>query len=135
MTSRITGFYINPETDTAEVRTVDNTLAAFYKLLGCSSIEMVERTIGTRRRTARTFYVLCDEEGALVDDPKISAINDLGDPMLVGPLFIVKGDDLTPEFTSLTVEELDFIRRHVHHLSTRNHPEGWHMLTCCKYPQ
>lgn len=135
MSEKITGFFIDPETNTAEPRTVDNTPAAFYKLLDCSSLEVVERSIGARRRSSRVFYILCDEEGALVDDPKISAINDLGDPMLVGPLFIVKGDDYTPEFTSLTTEEMAFIRWHVHHLRTRLHPEGWQTLTTCEYPR
>lgn len=132
MTSRITGFYINPETDTAEARTIEHSLNGFYKLLDCTSIETVARTIGAGR-SAREFIIVCDEEGALVDDPLISAINDLGDPMLVGPLFIVREDEDTSDLLSLGDEDVAFIRRHVHHLSTRNHPEGWHMLTCCWY--
>lgn len=139
MSKQIKAFYIDPETDTAEPRTVEDSLSAFYQLLHCSSIEIVTRRIGSAYRTGaygrgyRRYSIICDEEGALIEDPKISAINDYGDVMLVGSLLIVGLPDDEGELTDLTDDDIKHIRRYVMPLSTRRHPEGWYMLTSCDY--
>lgn len=133
MTELLTGFFIDPATNTAEPRTIEHSLDAFYRLLNCSGIETVCRTVGTGHNI-KPFVIVCDEEGALVEDPLISAISDVGDIMMVGPLFVVSEDVNTGELASLDGEDVTFIRRHVHHLKTYLHPGGWHMLTCCEYP-
>ena len=132
MSKQIKAFYIDPETNTAEPRTVEDSLSSFYKLLHCSSIEIVARRIGSGRE-ARVFNVICDEEGALIEDPLISAIDDYGDVMLVGSLLIVGLADDEGELTDLTDADIKHIRNHVMPLSTRHHPEGWQMLTSCHY--
>ena len=139
MSKQIKAYYIDPETDTAEPRTVEDSLTSFYQLLHCSSIEIVTRRVGHARqigpyeRRFRKYSIICDEEGALIEDPKISAINDYGDVMLVGSLLIVGLPDDDGELTDLTDDDIKHISRNVMSLSTRNHPEGWYMLTSCDY--
>lgn len=136
---QLKAFYIDPATDTAEPRTVEDSLSSFYQLLHCSSIEIVTRRIGAAQRTGscgrtyREYSIICDEEGALLEDPLISAIDDYGNVMLVGSLLIVGLPDDEGELTGLTDEDIKHIRYNVMPLSTRRHPEGWHMLTSCSY--
>lgn len=138
MSKQIKAYYIDPETNTAEPRTIEDSLTSFYQLLHCSSIEIVTRRIGAARtgphgRGYRRYSIICDEEGALLEDPKISAINDYGDVMLVGSLLIVGLPDDEGELTDLMDEDIKHIRHYVMPLSTRRHPEGWYMLTSCDY--
>lgn len=128
----IKAFYIDPKTDTAEPRTVEDSLDTFYQLLHCRVIDIVTRRIGFGRGS-RVFDIICDEEGALIEDPLISAIDDFGDAMLVGSLLIVGLADDEGELTDLTDADIKHIRKHVMPLSTRRHPEGWQMLTSCHY--
>ena len=127
---KIKAFYIDPETDTAEPRMIEDSLDTFYDLLRCRTIDIVTRKIGIR---GRAFDIICDDEGTFADDPKISAIDNLGRAMLVGALLIVGPADDDGELTSLTSGDIRLIRRYVTHLSTRRHPEGWKMLTTCEY--
>lgn len=60
-----------------------NGLDDYYKLIGCDCIDIVERGIKGKR-----FDIICDDEGALTSELKISAITDLGEPMLCGNLII-----------------------------------------------
>ena len=130
MTRTIKAFYIDPETNTAEVRTIEDKLDAFYALLRCRTVDIVTRKIGIR---GRAFDIICDDEGTFADDPKISAIDNLGRVMLVGALLIVGQADEDGNMTSLTSNDVALIKRYVAHLGTRLHPEGWQMLTTCEY--
>lgn len=130
MTRTIKAFYIDPESNTAEVRTIEDKLDTFYDLLRCRCIDIVTRKIGIR---GRAFNIICDDEGTFSDDPKISAIDNLGRVMLVGALLIVGQADEDGNLTSLTSNDVALIKRYVTHLGTRLHPEGWKMLTTCEY--
>ena len=130
MTHTIKAFYIDPETNTAEVRTIEDKLDTFYDLLRCRCIDIVTRKIGIR---GKAFDIICDDEGTFADDPKISAIDNIGRPMLVGALLIVGRADDDGNLTSLTADDIRRIRRYTTHLGTRKHPEGWNMLTTCEY--
>ena len=130
MSKTIRAFYIDPTTNTAEPRTIADDLDTFYDLLHCRTIDIVTRKIGVR---GRPFDIICDDEGIFVDDPRISAIDNLGRAMLVGALLIVGPADDEGEITSLTSADIRHIRKRVTHLGTRRHPEGWQMLTTCEY--
>lgn len=130
MSKEIRAFYIDPMTNTAEPRTIQYDLDTFYQLLRCRCIDIVGREIGIR---GRGFNIICDDEGTFVDDPRISAIDKVGRPMLVGALLIVGPTDDKGELTGLTSGDIRLIKRYVTHLSTRRHPEGWQMLTTCEY--
>ncbi len=128
--NQIKAFYIDPETNTAEPRTIEDSLDVFYGMLRCRTIDIVTRKIGIR---GRAFNIICDDEGAFANDQKISAIDNLGRVMLVGALLIVGPADEHGNLTGLTSHDVALIKRYVTHLSTRLHPEGWKMLTTCEY--
>ena len=82
-----------------------NGLDDYYRLIGCRTIDIVSRTIGDVK-----VEIVCDDEGALVNNPKISAIDIDGTPMLFGNLLIASGrvtDD--GELTELDQDEVDEI--------------------------
>ena len=82
-----------------------NTLADYYKLIGCRCIDIIHRRI----RDVEVEIVL-DDEGLFVENPKPSAISVDGTPMLFGNLLIASGrvtDD--GELTELDQHEVDEI--------------------------
>ena len=103
-------------------------LEQYYELLDCSLIDIVQRRIGRKR-----FEIICDDEGTFKEDYKISAINNLGQPMLVGSLLICGRADMEGELTSLTDDEITYIKERIQKMCTKTHPEGYLMLTQCEY--
>ena len=53
-----------------------NGLKDYYKLIGCRTIDIVHRTIGDDIQVE----IVIDDEGALVESPKVSAISPEGTP-------------------------------------------------------
>lgn len=123
MENKITAYLIDPETKTAKPVTITASLESYYSTLRCDLIDIVDRRIGGKRYT-----IICDDEALLRDDPLISAIGDLGSPMLVGALLVVNSDRHAGTLLSLEQSDIDYIARHIHHHGTRRHPEGWPML-------
>ena len=83
-----------------------NTLTDYYKLIGCRTIDIISRSIGNVR-----VEIVLDDEGCLVNAPKISAINSNGEPILFGNLLIASGkvtDD--GELTELDQDEIEAIK-------------------------
>lgn len=123
----IKGVLIDVKNETAEVTTIPANLDGYYEATQCCCITIVSRTIGGRR-----FDIIADDEGLLQENPKISAIDDLGKPMLVGNLFVAqptKDGDLR----SLTDEECEWVLEHVEHMYTNRFPAGYPMLTQLGY--
>jgi len=116
MTKTITGVLIDPEKGIAEVRTIEKSLPSYYALLRCTCIDIVSRNIG-----ARTFDIICDDEGLLCDQPWPSAVDNVGRGMLYGPLFIVRFDGRN-DVTSLPELEAEIILSRVREFPTRDHP-------------
>ena len=89
-----------------EVKMVEaNELDDYYRLIGCRTIDIVSRSIGDVR-----VEIIIDDEGALVDNPKISAIDVDGTPVLFGNLLVASGRVTEDgELTELTQEEIDEI--------------------------
>lgn len=110
MKKKITGVLIDTEANTAKAVTIDNTLEAYYSALNCSCIDIVGRTIGASKKY---FTIVCDDEGLLKEAPCISAISDLGEPMLVGSLFITDLDHDTGDLASLSERELEHVLDHI----------------------
>ena len=72
--------YLNVNANKApEKLNIKDELQNYYNLIECNSIDIVRRKIGKRY-----FNIICDDEGMLVDGPKISAISNLGEVRLVG---------------------------------------------------
>lgn len=83
-----------------------NGLNDYYKLIGCRTVDIVHRTIGDDIEVE----IVLDDEGALVNQPKISAISPEGTPMLYGNLLVASGrvtDD--GELTELDEDEVEAI--------------------------
>lgn len=80
--------YLNVESHALpKVIDIEDELEVFYELIGCRCIDIVQRKIGHKY-----FDVICDDEGALVEDPVVSAVDTQFRHMLVGNLIISKSD-------------------------------------------
>lgn len=123
----IYAYYIDPQTQTAKAVEIDPDLDTYYEMLHCRCIDIANRRIGRKR-----YDIIVDDEGLLIDDPLISAIGCMGNPMLVGALLIVNHDE-EGAMTSLTSNDLAYIARNITHMGTRKHPEGWPMLCNVEY--
>lgn len=108
---------LNVENNEVKVIELEDKLEAYYENLNCNTIDIVERKIG-----GKLFDIVCDDEGLLKDDAKISAISDMGEAMLVGNLIFVHNDG-----------DIIHILSHIQTMYTRNHLEGYLMLTQCEY--
>lgn len=127
----IYGVLIAPEDRTAKTVTINDTLDEYYKNLNCYCVDMVERKIGNHKN--KLFNIICDDNGLLMDDPKISAIDSLGTVMLVGNLLVTGLSDDEGNLTSLTKKEAEYILERCQIIPTHDHPEGLMMLTQCEY--
>ena len=105
-----------------EVKVVDaNTLDDYRKFIGCRYIDIVRRWIGDV-----VVEIVIDDEGALVDNPKVSAIGVDGTPMLYGNLLVASGrvtDD--GELTELTGAELDELKDNIATITTSVYKEPY----------
>ena len=94
------------DVENKEIKMVDvNGLDDYYEFIGCRCIDIVRRTIGDVE-----VEIVLDDEGALVNQPKISAIGVDGTPMLYGNLLVASGrvtDD--GELTELDEDEVEAI--------------------------
>lgn len=129
MIRNLLGVLVDVENEEAKAIEIGGTLDGFYKALNCDTIDIVVRKIGRKH-----FNIVCDDEGFFKDEPKISAIDNMGDVMFVGNLFIVSGQvDSEGNLVSLTNEETEYIMKRVQKMYTRNFPNGYPMLTQCEY--
>ena len=98
-----------------------NGLKDYYKLIGCRCIDIIHRRIGDIE-----VEIVLDDEGALVDNPKISAIDISGTPMLFGNLLVASGRVTEDgELTELTRAEIDEIMDNVATITTSVYKEPY----------
>ena len=94
------------DVENKEIKMVEaNGLDDYYELIGCRCIDIIRRTIGDVE-----VEIVIDDEGALVNQPKIAAISPGGTPMLYGDLLVESGrvsDD--GELTELDEDEIEAI--------------------------
>ena len=91
-----------------DVKVVEaNGLEDYHKWIGCSTIDIVRRKIGDL-----TVEIVCDDEGTLVEHPKVSAVDAGGKPCLYGNLLIAGGKVIDGELTELTEQEIKHIKRY-----------------------
>lgn len=105
------------------------TLEDWYQLIDCKLVEIASRRIGYDRR----FNIICDEEGCFRQDAKISAIDSIGCPMLVGNLLIVGDADADGELLPLDEYDIAYLTHYIHKIPTLAYPDGYMMLTQCSY--
>ncbi len=131
MAKKLLGVLVDVYNEKAQALEINGDLDSFYKILDCSCIDIVRRRIGGRYK--KTFEIVCDDEGLFRAPQKISAINNLGDAQIVGPIFIVGLTDLDGNLTSLTEHDVAYILSKVQNISTRKYLNGYPMLTQCEY--
>ena len=122
--------YLLLDVENREVKTVEaNDLDDYYKIIGCRCIDIVSRSIGDIR-----VEIVLDDEGALLEHPKISAIDIDGTPMLYGNLLVASGrvtDD--GELTELTETEVEEIKDNVAIITTSVYKEPYPALVEVDY--
>lgn len=80
-------FLIDVKNGTANAVDVEPTLSTYYEMLDCTTIDIVERSVGG------VYYdFICDDEGLFVENPKCTAFTSDREPMLVGNLLICLHD-------------------------------------------
>ena len=98
-----------------------NDLEDYYRLIGCRTIDIVSRTIGDVK-----VEIVLDDEGAIIDKPKVSAIDIDGTPMLFGNLLVASGRATEDgELTELTRAEIDEIMDNVATITTSVYKEPY----------
>ena len=110
------------DVENKEIKMVEaNGLDDYYELIGCRCIDIVRRTIGDVE-----VEIVLDDEGALVNQPKISAISPEGTPMLYGNLLVASGRVTDyGELTELTEEEVGEIMDNVATITTSVYKEPY----------
>ena len=107
----------NREVKTVEAKGLDD----YYRLIGCRTIDIISRSIGDVR-----VEIVLDDEGALVNNPKVSAIDIDGTPMLFGNLLVASGRVTEDgELTELTQEEVDEIMDNIPTITTSVYKEPY----------
>ena len=107
-----------------------NTLADYYKLIGCRCIDIVRRTIGDVE-----VEIVLDDEGFLVENPKPSGIDVTGTPVLYGNLLIASGRVTEDgELTELDQDELEALMTwYIATITTSVHKEPYPALVEVDY--
>lgn len=115
--------YLNvKDCEKAQVVEIEDELAVFYDLIGCSCITVVERKIGEHY-----YDIIADDEGLFVEDPRVSALDSTGHGVLVGNLIVVKHDG-KGEFQSLTDEEAQEVLQAAQLVFSVKHNEAYQVL-------
>ena len=113
-----------------ELKTVEaNGLDDYYELIGCRTISIVQRKIGDI-----DVEIIIDDEGALVDNAKVSAVDIVGNIALYGNLLVASGrvtDD--GELIELTQDEIDVIMENVIEVTTRVYKEPFRIFVEMDY--
>lgn len=112
------------------VRLVEaNTLDDYYRLIGCRTIDIVHAWIGDVE-----VNVVLDDEGLLVEKPKVSAIRIDGTKLFFGNLLIAGGKVTEDgELTELTEEEIDEIMQNVATITTSVYTDPYPALVELDY--
>ena len=113
-----------------EVRVVEaNGLEDYYKYIRCSVIDIVRRKIGDL-----TVEIVCDDEGALCEHPKVSAVDAVfGLPELYGNLLVAGGKVIDGNLTELTEKEIEYIKQFVIEVTTPYHKEPFKIFSEMSY--
>ena len=105
-----------------------NGLDDYYDLIGCRCIDIVRRKIGDI-----DVEIVLDDEGALVDNPKVSAVDIAGNIALCGNLLVASGRVNDGELTELTEDEIDAIMENVTEVTTKFYKEPFRIFVEMDY--
>ena len=113
-----------------KLKTVEaNGLDDYYKLIGCRTIDIVRRKIGDI-----DVEIVIDDEGALVEHPKPSAVDIVGEIALYGNLLVASGRVTEDgELTELTKEEVYGIMDNLATITTSVYTEPYKVFVEVDY--
>ena len=105
----IKGLLIDVNNGEAKVIEVEDKLEELYKVLDCDCIDIIQRTI-----FGKDYTIVCDDEGLLKGNPKVSALTNEFRPSLVGNLLVVApGADAEGNLIGLNDEEEQHLKRFI----------------------
>lgn len=102
------GILIDKTKRNSKVVTFEDELHELYRLLDCDCIDITSRKIGDKY-----YDIVCDDEGLLRDNIRVTAYDVKGNPALVGNLLIMNHDEMG-ELLSLTEEDILNVEKYVH---------------------
>lgn len=106
-----------------------NGLEDYYRLIGCRCVDIVGRKIGDV-----DVEIVIDDEGALVEHPKLSAVDMIYGASLYGNLLVASGRVTEDgELTELRQDEVDEILGNVTEVRTRYYKEPFKVFTGLTY--
>lgn len=118
---------LNVKENNYKVVDIKDNLDTYYNLIGCDCIDIVMRKIG-----GKYFDIVCDDEGLLKSEPKISAISNTYEPMLVGNLVIVHNDGMG-NLVGITDSDIEHLKKNIKYMSTLRYLTPYPMLVNCEY--
>ena len=102
-----------------------NSLEDYYRIL---NVERQNRRIG---HLDKKYEIICEEEGLCKENPKISAVNDKYEVMLVGNLLIAGSLDDNGCLIPLTDEDIAYVMQYIKMSTTRRYPQKYPILYSC----
>ena len=105
----IKGLLIDVNNGETKVIEVEDKLEELYKVLDCDCIDIIQRTI-----FGKDYTIVCDDEGLLKGNPKVSALTKGFKPSLVGNLLVVApGSDDEGNLIGLNDEEEQYLKKFI----------------------
>ena len=104
---RITGVLVDVHKGTVQQVTIEKGYDSYCRMLGCSSIDVVNRSIG-----GQGFNIICSSKALLHKNERPSALSESGEPVLFGNLFIANIDG-EGDVCNLREGQTDHVLRHV----------------------
>lgn len=89
-------------------------LEDYQKFIHCQTIDIVSRTIGDRE-----YEIICDDEGLSKRPALVSAVNNDGQPMLVGNLIVMGNSGGDEDMHEISFDEIQHLKKHFMHVVTK----------------
>lgn len=84
----------------------------YHDLIGCRCFDVTRRRVGDEKRE---YEFICDDEGLLKSNPIISALNG-SEVMLVGNLLVAGKVDFEGDFTDITDDDVNYLKKYIKYL-------------------
>lgn len=119
----INGVLVDPYSFTREVG-VENTLEAYYELLGCDCFDIASVWVGNKR-----YDVYCDDEGAFKEHPKPTVLDASGKIRILGKCFFTATDS-AGETISLSKSQIKNLLNHVRLMVDHSDCTYYEVIVC-----
>lgn len=105
-----------------ETKNITDKLSEYYKLIECSTIDIVVRSIA-----GKAYDIICDDEGTFKENPRVTALWRDFTPALVGNL-IFAHHDAEGNMTGLVDSEIQDIMQSAMYLCDAERGRVWQVL-------